>query len=53
MLKQGRDNLHAPWLGITAFVILAVMLSLLVFVGEAVRDALDPRKTFTDAPVNG
>lgn len=47
MLKQGRDNLHAPWLGLTAFVVLAVMLSLLVFVGEAVRDALDPRKTFT------
>ncbi len=47
MLKQGRDNLHAPWLGLTAFVVLAFMLSLLVFVGEAVRDALDPRKTFT------
>ena len=47
MLKQGRDNLHAPWLGLTAFVVLAVMLSLLVFVGEAVRDALDPRKTFS------
>lgn len=48
MLKQGRDNLHAPWLGLTAFIVLAVMLSLLVFVGEAVRDALDPRKTFAD-----
>lgn len=47
LLKQGRDNLHAPWLGLTAFVVLAVMLSLLVFVGEAVRDALDPRKTFS------
>lgn len=46
MLKQGRDNLHAPWLGLSAFLVLAVMLSLLVFVGEAVRDALDPRKTF-------
>lgn len=46
ILKQGRDNLHAPWLGLTAFFVLAVMLSLLVFVGEAVRDALDPRKTF-------
>ncbi|MFK7892162.1 MAG: ABC transporter permease [Granulosicoccus sp.] len=46
MLKQGRDNLHAPWLGLTAFLVLAVMLSLLVFIGEAVRDALDPRKTF-------
>jgi microcin C transport system permease protein len=49
LLKQGRDNLHAPWLGITAFVVLAVMLSLLVFVGEAVRDALDPRKVFDQA----
>ncbi|PID62114.1 MAG: ABC transporter permease [Gammaproteobacteria bacterium] len=46
MLKQGRDNLSAPWLGLTAFIVLALMLSLLVFVGEAIRDALDPRKTF-------
>lgn len=52
MLKQGRDNLHAPWLGITAFVVLAIMLSLLVFVGEAVRDALDPRKTFVGSSAN-
>jgi len=49
LLKQGRDNLHAPWLGLTAFIVLAVMLSLLVFIGEAVRDALDPRKTFAKA----
>lgn len=47
LLKQGRENLHAPWLGFTAFVVLAVMLSLLVFLGEAIRDALDPRKTFS------
>ncbi len=47
LLKQGRENLHAPWLGLTAFFVLAVLLSLLVFVGEAVRDALDPRKIFT------
>lgn len=46
LLNQGKNNLHAPWLGITAFIILSVMLSLLVFVGEAVRDAFDPRKTF-------
>lgn len=51
LLKQGRDNLHAPWLGLTAFFVLAVMLSLLVFVGEAVRDALDPRKTFSQVTV--
>ncbi len=46
LLNQGKNNLHAPWLGITAFMILSVMLSLLVFIGEAVRDAFDPRKTF-------
>ena len=45
LLAQGKDNLHAPWLGLTAFVVLAIMLSLLIFVGEAVRDAFDPRKT--------
>jgi microcin C transport system permease protein len=46
MLKQGKDNIQAPWLGITAFVTVASMLSLLIFIGEAVRDAFDPRKTF-------
>jgi microcin C transport system permease protein len=45
VLAQGKANLQAPWLGITGFVVLAVMLSLLVFIGEAVRDAFDPRKT--------
>lgn len=45
LLAQGKNNLQAPWLGITAFVSLALMLSLLTFVGEAVRDAFDPRKT--------
>ena len=45
LLAQGKTNLHAPWLGITAFAVLALMLSLLVFVGEAIRDAFDPRKT--------
>ena len=44
LLAQGKANLQAPWLGITSFVTLAVMLSLLTFVGEAVRDAFDPRK---------
>jgi microcin C transport system permease protein len=44
LLKQGKDNLQAPWLGVTGFVIISVMLTLLVFVGEAVRDAFDPRK---------
>jgi microcin C transport system permease protein len=45
LLNQGKNNLQAPWLAFTAFVVLAVMLSLLVFIGEAVRDAFDPRKT--------
>jgi microcin C transport system permease protein len=44
LLAQGKNNLQAPWLGITAFMTLAVMLSLLIFIGEAVRDAFDPRK---------
>jgi len=46
MVNQGRNNLQAPWLGLTSFFTLGVMLGLLVFVGEAIRDALDPRKTF-------
>lgn len=45
LLAQGKANLQAPWLGLTAFFVLAVMLSLLIFIGEAVRDAFDPRKT--------
>jgi microcin C transport system permease protein len=45
ILAQGKANLQAPWLGLTGFFVLAVMLSLLIFVGEAVRDAFDPRKT--------
>jgi len=45
LLKQGKDNLHAPWLGLTSFLVIALMLSLLIFVGEAVRGAFDPRKT--------
>jgi microcin C transport system permease protein len=44
LLSQGKNNLQAPWLGLTAFFVLAVMLSLLIFIGEAVRDAFDPRK---------
>jgi len=46
LLAQGKNNLTAPWLGITGFLVISVMLSLLIFVGEAVRDAFDPRKTF-------
>ncbi|HEY9163458.1 MAG TPA: ABC transporter permease [Magnetovibrio sp.] len=46
LLNQGKANLHAPWLGLTAFLVISVMLTLLVFTGEAVRDAFDPRKVF-------
>jgi microcin C transport system permease protein len=45
LLLQGKSNLAAPWLGLTGFLAIAIMLSLLVFIGEAVRDAFDPRKT--------
>ena len=47
LLLQGKSHLQAPWLGLTGFAIIALMLSLLVFIGEAVRDAFDPRKTFS------
>ena len=46
LIAQGKENLQAPWLGLTAFVIMSLMLSLLIFVGEATRAAFDPRKTF-------
>jgi microcin C transport system permease protein len=45
LLSQGKVNLQAPWLGISGFAVLAVLLTLLIFIGEAVRDAFDPRKT--------
>jgi microcin C transport system permease protein len=44
LLYQGKNNLQAPWLGISSFLVLGVMLTLLIFIGEAVRDAFDPRK---------
>ncbi len=46
MTLQAKQNLQAPWLGFTAFFTFAIMLSLLVFIFEGVRDAFDPRKTF-------
>jgi microcin C transport system permease protein len=46
MIAQGKNNLQAPWLGLTAFFTMSIMMSLLIFIGEAVRDAFDPRKTF-------
>ena len=45
LLAQGKNNLQAPWLGITGFIVISLMLSLLIFIGEAVRDAFDPRKS--------
>lgn len=45
LLAQGKSNLQAPWLGLTGFIVIGFMLSLLIFIGEAVRDAFDPRKT--------
>jgi len=47
LLLQGKRHLEAPWLGLTGFFSVDIMLSLLIFIGEAVRDALDPRKTFS------
>ena len=46
LLAQGKKNLEAPWLGMAGFFVIASMLSLLIFIGEAVRDAFDPRKAF-------
>jgi microcin C transport system permease protein len=45
LVSQGKNNLQAPWLGITAFLVLGGVLTLLIFIGEAVRDAFDPRRT--------
>ncbi|HRH91002.1 MAG TPA: ABC transporter permease, partial [Agitococcus sp.] len=44
LVAQGKNNMSAPWLGLSAFFTLAILLTLLVFIGEAVRDAFDPRK---------
>ena len=44
LVNQGKNNLQAPWLGVTAFVVLGGILVLLIFVGEAVRDAFDPKR---------
>jgi microcin C transport system permease protein len=51
LLAQGKSNIQSPWLGLTGFATLAVMLTLLIFVGEAVRDAFDPRRTAGIAPM--
>ena len=44
LLLQGKNNLQAPWLGLSGFFALALLLSLLIFIGEAVRDAFDPSR---------
>lgn len=44
LVRQGKDNLQAPWIGITIFVVLSALLTLLIFIGEGVRDAFDARK---------
>ena len=44
LVSQGKNNLQAPWLAVTGFVVLGGLLTLLIFIGEAVRDAFDPRK---------
>jgi microcin C transport system permease protein len=49
LLRQGQANLQAPWLGLSGFLTLALMLTLLIFVGEAVRDAFDPRRSTVGA----
>ena len=49
LLAQGKSNIQSPWLGLTGFATLAIMLTLLIFVGEAVRDAFDPRRTLGEA----
>lgn len=45
MINQGKNNLHAPWIGLSVFFVLSLLLTLLVFIGEAVRDAFDPNRT--------
>lgn len=47
LLAQGKANLHAPWIGLSAFVVLSLLLTILVFIGEAARDALDPNRSVT------
>jgi ABC-type microcin C transport system duplicated ATPase subunit YejF/ABC-type microcin C transport system permease subunit YejE len=53
LLEQGKNNLQAPWLGFTGFVVIALMLTLLVFIGEAARDAFDPRRVLAPGGSGG
>lgn len=53
LVAQGKNNLHAPWLAFTSFVVMTLLLSLLIFIGEAARDAFDPRRALTRDPTSG
>jgi len=44
LVRQGKDNLHAPWIGLSIFVVLSMLLTALIFIGEGVREAIDKRK---------
>ncbi len=44
ILRQGKENLQAPWLGLSGFFVIGIVLSLLIFIGEGLRDAFNPRK---------
>ena len=44
LVRQGKDNLQAPWIGVSIFIVLSSLLTLLIFIGEGVRDVLDTRK---------
>ena len=44
LVRQGKDNLQAPWIGLSIFVVLSCLLTLLIFIGEGVRDAFDSRR---------
>ena len=52
LLAQGKGNMQAPWLGISGFVTLGTMLTLLIFIGEGVRDAFDPRRSLAFEPTS-
>ena len=44
LVRQGKDNLQAPWIGVSIFIVLASLLTMLIFIGEGIRDAFDSRR---------
>ena len=52
LLSSAKANLQAPWIGLSAFATLALMLILLIFIGEAIRDALNPRRSLSNSGVS-